>query len=134
MSVRPIPPVSEVAKPYWDAARKNELVIQKCSACGHTQFPPRAHCSSCGSDQLTWYAVSGLGKIYSYTIAHRPPHPVFSEQIPLVVAIVELDEGPRMMSNIVDCDTANLAPGMPVRVAFEPIDDSDIVLPVFAPI
>jgi uncharacterized protein len=77
--------------------------------------------------------VSGKGTVYSYTVAHRPPHPVFAEQCPLTVAIVELEEGPRMISNIVRCDPGRLEVGMAVQVAFEPIDDSDVVLPVFEP-
>jgi hypothetical protein len=118
---------------YWDAARRQELVVPTCEACGHLFFPPRAHCPVCGSAELAWRAVSGRGTVYSYTVAHRPPHPVFAEQCPLAVAIVELDEGPRMISNIIGCDAERLSVGMAVQVAFEPIDDSDVVLPVFAP-
>ena len=77
--------------------------------------------------------MSGRGTVYSYTVAHRPPHPVLAEQCPLVIAIVELDEGPRMFSNLVDCDPDDVTVGMAVKAAFEPIDDSDLRLPVFAP-
>lgn len=133
MSARPIPPVSALTQPYWDAARRQELVVQHCSACDCRPFPPRAHCPACGSAELSWAAVSGKGTIYSYTVAHRPPHPVFAGQCPLAVAIVELEEGPRMISNIVGCDPDGIEVGMAVHVAFEPIDDSDVMLPVFAP-
>ena len=133
MSARPIPPMSAMTRPYWDAARNGELVLQHCSDCDHKVFPPRAHCPSCGSAGLAWQPVSGNGVIYSYTVAYRPPHPVFAEQCPLAIAIVELDEGPRMMTNIVGCEPADLQVGMAVRVAFEPIDDSEVVLPVFTP-
>ncbi len=74
-----------------------------------------------------------MGKVYTYTVAHRPPHPVFAEQCPLVIAVVELEEGPRLMTNVVGCDPADVSVGMPVQVAFEAIDDSEMVLPVFEP-
>ncbi|MEM8769337.1 MAG: OB-fold domain-containing protein, partial [Pseudomonadota bacterium] len=73
------------------------------------------------------------GTVYTYTVAQRPPHPVFMAQCPLVIAVVELEEGPRLMTNIVGCEPADVAVGMPVRVAFEAIDDSEMVLPVFKP-
>jgi uncharacterized OB-fold protein len=77
--------------------------------------------------------VSGRGTVHSYTVAHRAPHPAFAAQLPLVVAIVELEEGPRMVTNLIDCDPAHLQVGMAVEARFEPIDDSDRVLPVFTP-
>lgn len=132
MSARLIPPVSELARPFWEAARQHRLVIQHCAGSGKHVFPPRAH-SPWGGGPLTWSEVSGRGSVYTYTIAHRPPHPVFAELCPLVVAIVELEEGPRMMTNLINCDPADLRVGMPVRVAFEAIEDSDISLPVFEP-
>ena len=101
--------------------------MQHCDGCAQHVFPPRAHCPTCGCDGLSWSAVSGKGSVYSYTVAHRPPHPVFAEQCPLVIAMVTLDEGPRMMTNIVDCDVADLQVGMAVNVAFEAIDDSGSV-------
>ena len=133
MSARPIPPTSELTQPYWDATRKGELVVQHCGSCNDALFPPRAHCPSCGSADLSWRPVSGKGTVYTYTIARRPPHPVFAEQCPLAIGIIELDEGPRLMSNIVNCDPQDIAVGMPVQVTFEAIDDSDVMLPVFAP-
>ena len=134
MSARPIPPVTDLTRPYWDAAQQNELKLQVCDACNNSQFPPRAHCGSCGSDQLSWRTASGQGEIYTFTVAQRPPHPVFVEQCPLVIAVVELAEGPRLMTNIVDCDPSTIQVGMPVRVTFETIDDSELKLPVFAPV
>lgn len=134
MSVRPIPPTSELTQPYWDAARRGELALQLCEGCGERPFPPRARCPSCGAPDLAWAPVSGRGTVYSYTVARRAPHPVFAAQLPLIVAIVELDEGPRMVTNLVGCDPAELEVGMAVEVRFDPIDDSDMALPVFTPI
>jgi hypothetical protein len=133
MSVRLIPPSTELSQPYWDAARHNKLVVQQCGDCAHRLFPPGANCPKCGSKELAWTQVSGKGVVYTYTIAHRAPHPVLAEQCPLAIAVVELDEGPRMMSNVVGCDPNTIKIGMAVQVAFEPIDDSDVVLPVFRP-
>ena len=133
MSTRPIPPTSELTEPYWEAARRGELTTQVCRACDLRIFPPRANCPGCGDASLRWAPVSGRGTLYSFTVARRAPHPVFAAQLPLVVAIVELEEGPRMVTNVVGCDPADLAVGMAVEAAFEPIDDSEMVLPVFTP-
>jgi len=134
MSARPIPPIHGLTAPYWEAARRNQLVMQICDTCTHRPFPPRAHCPTCGAGTLSWAPVSGRGTVYSFTVAHRPPHPVFAEHCPLVIAIVELDEGPRLITNIVAGDPADVTVGMAVRVFFEPIDDSDVALPVFVPL
>jgi uncharacterized OB-fold protein len=133
MSARLIPPTSELTAAYWEAARRRELVIQRCGDCEHWLFPPHAHCPKCGSDRLAWKRVSGKGTVYTFTVAHRPPHPVFSAQCPLTIAIVELAEGPRMMTNITGCKPADVQVGMAVIVDFETIDDSDFLLPVFTP-
>ena len=133
MSARPIPPTSELTQPYWDGAGRGQMVVQRCEGCGHRPFPPRSTCPSCGSSSLSWSPVSGRATVYSYTVAHRPPHPAFAAQLPLVVAIVELEEGPRMVTNSVGCDPADVEVGMAVVATSEPIDDTDIVLPVFTP-
>ena len=133
MSTRPIPPTSELTKPYWDAARRGELTLQRCERCGQRPFPPRAHCPGCGASSLSWTPVSGRGTVHSYTVAYRAPHPAFAGQLPLIVAIVRLEEGPRMVTNIVGCDPAELEVGLAVETCFESIDDTDMVLPVFTP-
>ena len=133
MSARPIPPTSALTQPYWDAAGRGEMAVQRCEQCEHRPFPPRATCPNCGGSSLSWSPVSGRANVYSYTVAHRPPHPVFAAQLPLVVAIVELEEGPRMVTNIVGCDPADVEVGMAVEFTSEPIDDTDMVLPVFSP-
>ncbi|MDA1074406.1 MAG: Zn-ribbon domain-containing OB-fold protein [Proteobacteria bacterium] len=134
MSARLIPPSSELTQPYWRAARADELAVQFCQHCDQHSFPPRAHCPQCGSAELEWRTVSGRGSVYTFTIAYRPPHPVFSEHCPMVIAVIELEEGPRMISNIVGCDPATVEIGMAVQVAFEEIEDSKVTLPVFTPV
>ena len=133
MSARLLPPVSELTQPFWDAARQRELVIQYCEASAQYVFPPRSHSPS-GGGPLTWSKVSGRGSVYTFTVAHRPPHPVFADLCPMVIAIVELDEGVRMMTNVINCNPGDVRVGMPVQVTFETIDDSDISLPVFEPV
>ena len=131
MSTRLIPPTSELTQPFWDAARDHQLVIQQCDDCAHYLFPPAAHCPQCGSANLTWTPVSGRGSVYTYTIAYRPPHPVLKDHCPLAIAVIELEEGPRMMSNVIGVDPETLTIDTPVQVTYETIDDSDVVLPVF---
>lgn len=133
MSARLLPPISELSTPYWDAARREELVIQFCDRCQHRPFPPRTHCPSCGAGEMDWRPVAGTGVVHTFTIAHRPPHPVFADLCPLAIAIVELTEGPRMFSNIINCDPDDVHIGLAVAVRFEAVDDSDIRLPVFEP-
>ena len=93
----------------------------------------RAHCSKCGSRTLAREAVSGRGRGHAFTVAHRAPHPKFAGQLPLLVAIVELEEGPRLVTNLVDCDPEKIEVGAAVEIRFEAIDDSDLSLPVFTP-
>ena len=133
MSTGLIPPTSALSRPYWDAARRGELHLQRCAACGERPFPPRTHCPQCGSGSLEWSAMSGRATVYTFTVARRPPHPVFASRCPFVVAVLELEEGPRMISNVIDVDPDAMHVGMAVEVAFDPLDDSHVMLPVFRP-
>ena len=110
-------------------------MLWDCAFCGTQKLLglQHRHCPSCGAEDLRWKSVSGRGSVYTYTVAHRPPHPVFMDQCPLVIAVVELEEGPRLMTNIVGCDPEAVKVGMAVQVDFEPIDDSELELPVFRP-
>jgi uncharacterized OB-fold protein len=111
-------PTSET-QPYWEGCHNHELRIQKCQACGHHQFYPRLYCTDCMSDQVEWVTASGRGTVLSFTIVYRPVTKAFAEDVPYVVALVTLDEGPQMMSNIVECDPEQVSIGMPVTVTFE---------------
>ncbi len=132
MSTRLVPPTTALSEPYWEAAKNGQLLFQECAACGNTSFPPRSICAACNADALEWKESTGKGTVYTYTIARRAPHPVFAQQCPMVIAVIDLEEGFRMMSNVVNCDPAAVSVGMPVQVSFETIDDSDMVLPVFS--
>lgn len=128
---RPLPRPSEATEGYWRAASEGRLVVQGCKACGHLQFYPRNLCLQCQSDALDWTAVSGFGRIYTFTVNHRAPNAFFKARLPYVVAVVELDEGPRLMANILDAAPEAVAIGARVKVRFENASD-EITLPQFA--
>lgn len=117
---------------YWDGAKAGELLLQCCDDCAHVYFPPRPFCPKCASRKVSVKKASGKGTLYSYVINHRPAAPGFTP--PYAIAVVALDEGPRMMSNIIDCPQTPeaLVLDMPLEVAFQKIDDT-LTLPVFKP-
>lgn len=117
--MKPLPSPSPVTAPYWDAAREGRLLLRRCDACGAVSHPPRPLCVACWSDALSWIAASGRGTIVSATIVHQPPSPAYAADVPYVLAIVDLDEGPRMMANVVGCDPRAVRIGARVRVTFE---------------
>lgn len=127
---RPLPDVTEETRPYWEGARAGRLMLQHCGACGAWVFYPRAVCTACGEEALVWEEASGEGTVYSYTVCHRPAGPAFAEDVPYVVALIDLREGPRMLSSIRTEHPAAVRIGAPVRAGFEPLDDV-IALPVF---
>jgi uncharacterized OB-fold protein len=130
---KPLPVPTEDSAPYWEACKKHELRMQRCRQCGHFRFPPSVICPKCTSLAATWEKLSGKGTIYTYILIHRPYHPAFSAEAPYNVAVVKLDEGPLLHSNIVDCKNDELRIGMPVEVTFEDASDT-ISLPKFRPI
>ena len=130
---KPLPVPTPETQHYWDGARAGELLLQRCKDCGKTYFPPRPFCPECASRSVDVIKASGKGKLYSYIINHRPA-PGFEEDAPYAIAVVELDEGPRLMTNIVDCEQTPeaLQLDMALEVTFEKIND-DISLPKFKP-
>jgi len=130
---KPIPVASPESKPYWDALRQHRLLIPRCASCGHRWFPPSLLCPNCNSADTTWSEVAGRGKVFSYVVFHRVYHPGFAGEVPYVVALVELEEGPRMLSNIVGIPPEQVACEMPVRVVFEDIT-GEATLPKFVPL
>lgn len=129
MTTRPMPYPGPVSEPFWAACRRHELVVQYCAACGGFAFYPRSTCPSCGSAALTWRPVSGRGSLHTFTVARRATHPKLADRVPYVIAIVELDEGPRLTSTVVDVDPDTLRIGQRLVVDFE--DHEEISLPVF---
>ena len=118
------------SKPFWEGARSGRLLMQQCGSCRHIQFPPRHLCAKCWSVDLAWTECSGRGTVESFTIVHRAPTPEMRGKVPYVVAAILLDEGPRMMTNIVGADPLGVRIDDRVTVTFVP-DDHGRVLPQF---
>jgi uncharacterized OB-fold protein len=126
----PLPQPTPLSQPHWDGCREGKLRVQRCEHCRTHVFIPQPVCPRCLGTQLAWVDSSGLGTVYSYTVVHRPQRPEFA--VPYVVAIVELDEGFHMLTNLVDCEPGDVEVGMPVVVRFQRMSDA-ITLPFFAP-
>jgi uncharacterized protein len=116
---KPLPKPSAVSRPFWDAAKRHELILQQCGGCKAFIYYPRDRCPQCLSEQLQWRPVSGRGKVYSYTVVRRASTRSFADQ-PYVLAIVELDEGVRMTTNV-EAAPESLKVGMPVAVWFDDV-------------
>jgi uncharacterized OB-fold protein len=118
---KPLPEITSLTKPFWEAAKRGELLLQRCVRCGYYQWYPRPSCHKCGSLNLEWARSSGLGRVYSFTVIRRVVgnSPDFAYDIPFVVAEIDLDEGVRLYSNIVDVKPEDVRIGMRVRVKFE---------------
>ena len=129
---RPLPTFPEPdTEPYWEATRNHELRYQVCDDCGVVIFYPRRHCTHCLSGSLCWRTSKGEGTLYTFSVVRRSGHPFFKERAPYVVAWVDLDEGFRMLSNIVVHDPAALQIGQRLRVEWE--DHDSLALPLFQP-
>lgn len=131
MTTFPAPRRTSINEPFWAGVKAGELRIQRCPDCGLANFPPRIRCPDCFVE-MAWEAASGEGTVYSFGVVHRPNQPaVFEDRLPLVLAVVELAEGPRLVSNV-RADPAEVAVGDLVRVCFEAVAE-DVVLPLFDP-
>jgi uncharacterized protein len=119
MEQKPVPRPNADTRPFWQACNREELIYQYCPACGKTQFYPRVLCAGCGAGSLEWRESKGLGTIYTFTINFRAPNPAFAPEIPYVIALVDLDEGFRMMLNIQDRDPEAVRIGHRVRIVYE---------------
>jgi len=129
---RPAPAADWDSRAYWEGAARGELVLQRCRACGSVQHRPRALCGACLSSEIEHFAASGRGAVHTFTVTHQNQAPGFREACPYVLAYVDLEEGPRLLANLVDCEPADVRIGMPVRVAFAPTE-GEFPAPVFRP-
>jgi uncharacterized OB-fold protein len=127
-----VPPITDELRPFFDGARKHQLVVQQCRRCGKLRFPPAQICPECLSHDLQWTAVSGRGKVFSYSIMHRAYHPSFAGKVPYALVVVELEEGGKINSNVIGIEPHRLKCGMPVEVTFERISN-EVTLPKFKP-
>jgi uncharacterized OB-fold protein len=128
-----IPVPTEETAEFWRGCQQGELRIQRCGDCWRYQFPPQDFCRYCSSVKLAWTAMSGRGKVLSWTIVHWSPNPAYAADAPYSLALIQLEEGPRMLSNIVGCPPGPIQIGMQVKVEFEQCSPQ-ILLPKFRPI
>jgi len=127
---KPLPLINEDNRPYWEYCKKHELRMQKCEGCGHIRFPVSILCPNCHSMDAVWTKLSGKGSVFSYIVFRIPYHESYKEDIPYTVAIIQLDEGPRMESNLIVQDPEDIRIDMQVTVFFDDVTN-DVSLPKF---
>ncbi len=132
MVEKPIPEADELWRPFFDGARNGALMVQRCQACESYLAPGTTRCTECWSESLEWVQASGQGTLFTYSIVHHIGHPGFRDEVPYVIAVVELEEGPRLNTNILRSDDTELKVGMAVEVVFEALSD-EISIPKFRP-
>ena len=129
---KPLPRIDEESRGFWEALARHELYFQRCRDCGTKRLYPRALCPSCLSSRTEWVRASGRGNVYSFSVTHQNQAPGFREELPYVLAIVELEEGVRLMTNVVGCASETVRIGMPVEVVFDDVT-LEVTLPKFRP-
>jgi uncharacterized OB-fold protein len=127
-----LPTIDEGTQPWWDACREGRLLFSRCGACRHAFLYVRPFCPKCWSDDVSLEQASGRGTLYTYSVVHSNDLPPFGPRVPYVAAIVDLDEGPRMMTNVEGCELDALSVGMPLQVAFRE-ETETVTVPVFRP-
>ena len=127
-----VPAATDLTRPYWENARNHRLVTQRCNNCANGWHPPLPACPRCHGRDLGWREVSGAGTVYTYTVVRHPTHFAFADTIPYAIALVELAEGPWLITGITGCPPDGVRAGMPVRVVFREVTDG-VMLPYFEP-
>lgn len=130
---KPLPKINADNAPFWEGCRRHELRFQQCNRCGHVRWPPSCLCPHCHCTETDWLISKGVGKIYTFAVYHTAFHEGFAAELPYTVAVVVLHEGPRLLTNIVDCRPDNVKCDMPVEVVWKDIDER-ITLPKFRPL
>lgn len=134
---KPLPTITSEARPFWEGAAKQQLLMQCCLDCSAYIWTPRPSCFECGSENIQWQELSGRGEVYSFTVIRqvvgRAASQAFEKDIPYVIAWIDLDEGPRMITNVIGCPVENVTLDMKVSVIFEQ-QSADIWLPKFMPV
>ena len=131
--LKPLPAPDPDTQPFWEGCRAGKLLIQRCAQCGTHRFPPGPFCPACQSRESQWIEASGRGRVFSWIVVEHPiPADVYRGDVPYAVALIDLEEGVRMASNIVDCDPYAIAADLPVRVSFEQVTEA-VTLPRFRP-
>ena len=129
---KPLPQVNPDTQPFWDGCKEHELRFQKCMDCGHVRWPPSMICPECHAAQTEWITAGGKGTVYTYAVYHRAFHPAFKDDLPYVAAVVELEEGPHLLTNIIGCKPEAVRCDMSVEIAWEDVTD-EFSLPKFKP-
>ncbi|MEU3352556.1 Zn-ribbon domain-containing OB-fold protein [Streptomyces sp. NPDC037389] len=130
-----VPEIDDFTRPYWDAAAEGRLLIRRCRAagCGRAHHYPREFCPYCWSTDVGWEEAGGGATLYTWSVVHRNDLPPFGSRLPYAAAVVDLDEGPRMTAEVIDCPEGELRIGMRLRVAYRGLPDTGVVVPVFRP-
>lgn len=131
-ATKPLPVVDLDSRPFWEGCAHEELLLQQCAECGAYRHPPSPICRRCLSPRHEWVAATGHGRVYSFVVVHHPFDPAWESDLPYVVVVIELAEGPLILSNVVHVSPEQVSVGMPVRVCYERASE-EIVLPVFCP-
>lgn len=126
------PTASELTEPFWDATRARRFLLQWCGRCDAPVYYPRYVCPACLGDDLDWREASGAGEVHTFNVMHTPGSPFMADRVPYVVALVDLAEGARVLTNVVGCEPGDVQVGMAVRLTWEPLSDGRH-LPVFEP-
>jgi uncharacterized OB-fold protein len=127
-----LPTPDDVTRPFWDAAREGRFLVKRCRACERAHYYPRPFCPHCWSDDVDWEEATGRARLYTWSIVHQNDLPPWPERVPYVAAVVDLEEGPRAMTNVVDCEPEGLRVDLPLQVTFRATRD-EVTLPVFRP-
>jgi len=130
---KPLPVPSKWSQPFWDGAKQHKLLLKKCTKCGTIDHPPYLYCTECWAEENEWIETSGRGKIYAFTTVMLGAPLLFTDDIPYTIAMVDLAEGPRMLTTIVEAKPEELSIGMDVEVVFNDVTD-EITLPRFRPL
>jgi uncharacterized OB-fold protein len=129
---KPLPEIDDINRPFWEATRRGELQLQRCKDCRHVWYPAGTNCPKCLSTSFEWGPMSGLATVWSFIVYHHCWHRGFEKEIPYNVAMIQLDEGPIVITNVVDVKNEAIKVGMPVKVVFEPATD-EVTLFKFKP-
>ena len=130
---KPLPKLNSDNRFFWEGCRNHELRFQSCSNCGHVRWPPADLCPQCHSTETGWLISTGIGKVYTFAVYYTAFHPGFAADLPYTVAIVALDEGPHLLTNIVGCQPHEVKCDLPVEVVWEEVDEKT-TLPKFRPL
>ena len=124
----PVPVADEASQEFFDGAKGGRLMLLRCSQCGRHRLPGRERCADCWSTETEWTQASGRGKLYTFGVMHQKYHPAFAEVTPYNYAIVELEEGPRLVTNIVECENDQLRTDMPVEAVFDSVSEETTLI------